>query len=535
MPSVLDRLDSMYPDKAPAKEAATCERISAPRAGTGDPEIQAMNAEAPLLDLIRADTGEQGREAGDRVDFDVCPVCGHRDCFRFYPSTNTWSCFGESNRSPYKGGSYTEYQISAHGMDATEAVKALREATGHPYEGYDAPLHLERADAPTGPTEGANAPKLLLPPWESVRAVDPPKRAPVLVEGVLRRGHVALLAGKAKTGKSWAAIQLAVAVATGGSWMGFPCAKGRVLYIDPEIDRPSLDQRFAKVCRALGEDAAEVEARVVKWCLRGVTTAKGEPPFIDDVAHDVAARCSRGDFDLVVVDSCSCFLRGDENSSVDVHRFFAQVHRIVAATGAATFAVHHYGKGDAGDRSSIDRSRGSSVWGDSPDAPLSLTEILPKEGKPSDYLADRERALVLEDSGLREFAGIEPVHLVYRYPVHRLDEDGITKDWAPRASTARGGRKTAEGNRKKSEERRDRCIIALLAHMYAEGVGEEGIAANDAAEACTAALGETVKAPTLKKYVDESDALDVWQKSPRRWLVVPRAVPRRTEQERIPD
>jgi len=527
MPSVLDKLDSMYPDKAPAKEAATGEQISAPPAGTGDPEIQAMNAEAPLLDLIRSDTGEQGRETGDRIDFKRCPVCGHLDCFRFYPSTNTWACFGESNRTPYKGGSYTEYQIAAHDMDATEAVKALRKATGHPYEG--------RSVAQTSPAEEGDAPKLLLPPWESVRAVDPPKRAPVLVEDVLRRGHVALLAGKAKSGKSWAAIQLTVAVSTGGSWMGFPCAKGHVLYIDPEIDRPSLDQRFAKVCEAVGVDASEVESRVAKWCLRGATTATGEPPFMDALAHDIEQRCDRGDFDLVVVDSSSCFLKGDENSSVEVHRFFAQVHRIIAATGAAVLLVHHYGKGDAGDRSSIDRSRGSSVWGDSPDAPLSLTEVVPKEGKPSDYLADGERALVLEDSGLREFAGIKPVHLIYRYPVHRLDVDGITTDWAPRTSTARGGKKTAEANRKKAEERRDRCIIALLAHMYAEGVGEEGVPANKAADVCSIALGETVKPPTLKKYVEQSDALDVWQKLPRRWLVVPRAVPRHMEQQRLPD
>lgn len=523
MPSVLDVLGQLPEPASRDQKKEAPERAAS--TGDGDPEIQSMNDEAPLLDLVRSDTGELGREVGDRIDFESCPVCGNHDCFRFYPATNSWSCFSTNNVTGYKGGSYVEYQIAVHGMDVKEAVRALREATGHDYAGGDLPGKF-------GAGKDNTEPALLLPAWESVRAVDPPKRSPVLVHGILRRGHVALLAGRAKVGKSWAGIMLGVAVATGSSWLGFPCEQGRVLYIDPEIDRPSLDQRFAKVCAAVGADAAEVESKVTKWCLRGKVTTKGEPPFIDALAHDITARCTLGDFCLVVIDSCSCFLRGDENSSVDVHRFFAHVHRIIAATGAAIMLIHHYGKGADGDRSTIDRARGSSVWGDSPDAPLSLTATYPKEGKPSDFLAEDERALVLEDGGLREFPSFAPVRLIYRYPSHRVDEKGITSDWAPRTSQgrSRGGKKTGEGNRAKAEERRDRCIIALLAHMYREGVGADGLAANDAADVCTEALGETVKPATLKKYVDESDALDVWQKSPRRWLVVPRGVPRREEQ-----
>lgn len=502
---------------------ATPAKATARATGDGDSEIQSMNAEAPLLDLIRSDTGETGRETGDRIDFHRCPVCGHLDCFRYYPATNSWSCFGDSNATGYEGGSYVEYQRAAHGMTATDAVKALREATGHPYEGKSTKAKEEAA--PTGDAGEQDAPKLLLPPWEQVRAVDPPRRAPVLIEGILRRGHVGLIAGKGKSGKSWSGIELSVAVATGGEWFGRRCARGRVLFIDPELDKRSMDNRFAKVCRAVGIDPAEVEASTVRWSLRGVMKADGEPPTVADLAHDIEARCSFGDFALVVIDSASCTLEGDENSSVDVRRFFAHVLRIARATGAAVLVIHHFGKGDAGDRSSIDRARGSSVWGDSPDAPLSLTEIFPKEGKPSDYLADGERAFVLEDSGLREFPGMEPLHLIFGYPVHRIDAEGVTAEWRPRTSQGRGGKKTGEGNRSKSEVRADRCVIALLAEFVREGIGSEGMTASDAADLVSEAIGETVKPATLKHYVEDSDALDVYQKSARRWLVVPRRPP----------
>lgn len=540
--SFLEAVKSIGEEQASAKEGAASAAPAAPvrerdaATGNGDPEIQVMLLEAPLLELVRADTGELGRQSGDYVSFKRCPICGHENCFRFYPDTNSWACFSESNGTGYKGASYLEYQRIVHHMDVTEAVKALREATGHPYEErepeawYDTEGNVvsgKLEDGREGDADQTEAPKLLLPPWEQVRAVDPPKRAPVLIDGILRRGHVALLAGKGKTGKSWSGIELSVAVATGGSWFGHKCARGRTLYIDPELDRPSMHNRFAKVSRAMGADPAEVDANVVLWGLRGIMNAKGAPPTIADIAHDVEARCKPGDFALVVIDTASCFIEGgDENSSVDVRRFFVNVMRIPRATGASCFLIHHYGKGDAGDRVSIDRARGSSVWGDSPDAPLSLTEIFPKEGKPGDYLAEGECAFVLEDGGLREFPSMEPLHIIFSYPVHRVDVEGITAEWKPRTSQRSGGKKTGDGNRSKSEARADRCIIALLAEFVREGIGSEGMTASDAADLVSEVIGETVKPATLKHYVEDSDALDVYQKSPRRWLVVPRRPPK---------
>lgn len=534
---------------------ATPAKAAARSTGDGDPEAHAelmdMCSEVNLLELVREDTSELGKQMSGYVAFDSCPVCGHSDCFRAYPDSNSWACFGGSNtnvRAGRKsdGGNVLDYLERARGLSKVEAVTWLRDKTGRPYKGkadsepdtwYDFEGNVvsskpggvdEGEDDNAGPVEEKpDPPKLLLPPWEQVRAVDPPRRAPVLIDGILRRGHVGLIAGKGKSGKSWSGIELSVAVATGGEWFGRRCARGRVLFVDPELDKKSTDNRFAKVSRAMGFDPAEVEASTVRWSLRGVMKANGEPPTVADLAHDIEARCSFGDFALVVIDSASCLIEGDENSSVDVRRFFAHVLRIARATGAAVLVIHHFGKGDAGDRSSIDRARGSSVWGDSPDAPLSLTEIFPKEGKPSDYLADGERAFMLEDSGLREFPGMEPLHLIFGYPVHRIDAGGVTADWKPRTSQGRGGKKTGEGNRSKSEARADRCIIALLAEFVREAIGSEGMTATDAADLVSEAIGETVKPATLKHYVEDSDTLDVYQKSPRRWLVVPRHPPMR--------
>lgn len=55
---------------------------------------------------------------------------------------------------------------------------------------------------------------------------------PPLIDGILRQGQKMLLAGPSKAGKSFAMIELAIAIAKGVPWMGYPCTKGRVLYVN---------------------------------------------------------------------------------------------------------------------------------------------------------------------------------------------------------------------------------------------------------------------------------------------------------------
>lgn len=368
-----------------------------------------------------------------------------------------------------------------------------------------------------------------LPRWQQVRASEPPRRRPTLVASILRRGHVALISGKAKSGKSWLALNLSVCVACGITWLGRECAQGRVLYVDPELDERSLDNRFHVVCEALGVDAREAEKGIVRWSLRGATKRDGSAPTIADVVGDLKQLREDGDleeFALVVVDSCSALLAGDENASKDVRRFTNTCLKIAELTGGAVLLTHHMGKGAAGDRDAIERSRGSSVWGDAPDAPLSLTEIFPPSGEVADYLQKGERAFVLEDSGLREFPSMEPMHVIFRYPLHRLDVDGITSGWKPKSSQQKAGKVSGDVRRLKGEARAAKCVAAIIASMYAEDTGEDGMTIADAVRICTDELGEGISSTTLRGYVDESDLLDIFQKSPRRAFVVPRKLKR---------
>ena len=75
---------------------------------------------------------------------------------------------------------------------------------------------------------------------ELMNLVLPPLR--FAVEGLLPQG-VCILAGRAKTGKSWLVLTLCLAVAAGGAFWNRATQKGDVLYLCLEDSRSRLQQR----------------------------------------------------------------------------------------------------------------------------------------------------------------------------------------------------------------------------------------------------------------------------------------------------
>lgn len=470
--------------------------------GTRDAELDAMIKEAPLLDLIRKDTGEQGHESGGRIDFHTCPVCGHHDDFSYYHGQNTWACLSASNTTGITGGSFLDYAIATgRATDTAGAVRMLREVTGHALDHADE-KQTRQAD--------------FTPPWVPACASNPPSLQPPLVDNLIRQGHIALMSGKGKSGKTFSAIELALALAVGGEWFGHACAKGRTLFIDPECKPEEFHDRLEKVCGAMGIDTRIADASIDYWNLRGQTSKTKMPQIIGAIS------AAGTDAALIVIDSVSMFVEGDENSSVDVRRLNDLVNDLSMQTDAAILLIHHYGKGSAGDRAATDRARGSSVWLDAPDHVFTLTEIHPPSGEASDYLGgDGNTALAFEVVGQRTFKMEKPTHIIWKYPTHRVDAEGVTTEWKPKSAQRTGGKSTAEVNRAKSEKDSTELVLKLLQHFYLNNIGSEGVLFADAARAI-----ET-SAPTLKKAIEAcgSDYFTIHKPSPRKTVIVPTHTP----------
>ena len=310
--------------------------------------------------------------------------------------------------------------------------------------------------------------------WEHL-----PPLADPLIFGVLRKGHKMLLAGPSKAGKSFALIELCIAIAEGKPWLGqFSCAQGKVLYINLELDRASCLHRF-----------------------KDVYTAMGLPPKL---APKLIRRAQKKGYMAVVLDPIYKVITGDENSADQMAKFCNQFDLVCRALDCAVIYCHHHSKGAQGGKRSMDRASGSGVFARDPDAMLDMTELVPtdairqqlhnkaacrvikamldKRGHADAYGPDdalsRTRMLTIakENLGLadlraidaevaaaekkadgmtawriegtlREFARFDPVNLWFDYPVHKPDSglledlqpDGDVKGFAARGAEKRWG------------------------------------------------------------------------------------------------
>ncbi len=256
--------------------------------------------------------------------------------------------------------------------------------------------------------------------YDRIRKAEPLSQPIIGTEerGLLRRGHKMLVQGPSKAGKSMLLIELAIAMATGSDWLGYPCSRGRVLYVNLEIDPPSLDCRFRKVADDVltkGTDGDGWMRNVDVWNLRG----KSSP--MDVLAPRLIRRMAGKGYSMVIIDPLYKVITGDENSASEMAAFCNQFDKVAAQTGASVVYCHHHSKGFQGAKRAIDRGSGSGVFGRDPDAILDVA--------PLEVPEKRERELGTTTCWrvsvtLREFAPPSPIDLYYRYPVHVLDHAG---------------------------------------------------------------------------------------------------------------
>ena len=348
-----------------------------------------------------------------------------------------------------------------------------------------------------------------LPDPESLSAEwdDMPELAQPLIEGVLRQGHKMLIAGPSKAGKSFALIELSIALAEGVQWLGFNCAQGRVLYVNLELDRASCLHRFKDVYTAMNLQPKNLD-KIDIWNLRGRSVP------MDKLAPKLIRRANKKNYIAVIIDPIYKVITGDENSADQMAKFCNQFDLICTELGTAVIYCHHHSKGSQGGKRSMDRASGSGVFARDPDALLDLTELevtdtlreqqankltcrIAENWLRRFYMENAFNELVSQDDRvtpsrmldiahgalhpnsyklmnediarakatlgnrtawriegtLREFPKFKPLDLWFDYPVHRTDEDGVLQD-ANYEGEAAPQKKAAKARKKQAEEQR---------------------------------------------------------------------------------
>jgi hypothetical protein len=206
--------------------------------------------------------------------------------------------------------------------------------------------------------------------------------------GVFPQGKVGILAAPGGTGKSYALLHIAIAVALGntafGQGRGWKAEQGRVLFLFGEDDREEVVRRLHYVARAAGviseEDTGLLERNLKMMALAGqavsLTTAlDAKNDLLPETLRGLEARkilaeaaAAGAPYSLVILDPLSRFAGPDvETDNAAATRFIQVLESFAGADcgGPSVLISHHERKRQKeDDPESADAMRGSSALKD---------------------------------------------------------------------------------------------------------------------------------------------------------------------------
>ena len=170
-----------------------------------------------------------------------------------------------------------------------------------------------------------------------------------LVEGLMTIGSLTVVYGDSNSGKTFWAMSVATAIATGSDCYGRQTDPGLVVYLASEApasirSRMQAIKKFhgcsleklAMVPVPMNFYSGDQDAHDVIELVRAIEVAKGKPVRL--IIGDTLARMSAG---------------ANENSGEDMGPVMARFDQVATATGAAMMIIHHNGK---------DAARGARGW-----------------------------------------------------------------------------------------------------------------------------------------------------------------------------
>lgn len=158
-------------------------------------------------------------------------------------------------------------------------------------------------------------------------------------------GCLTSLYGSGGTGKSFLALMMAMCVASGRDWLGFPCEKAPVLAVMCEDDADELRRRRNKIARALQITQQDIEDRLM------LVPRVGEPNALMEFPGGVATRtplferilaeAKRTGARLIILDNAAQLYGGNENDRAQVTAFLNAVAGIGAQTNGSVVLLGH--------------------------------------------------------------------------------------------------------------------------------------------------------------------------------------------------
>lgn len=181
-----------------------------------------------------------------------------------------------------------------------------------------------------------------------------------LVEGLWGRQAVGVIGGHPKVGKTWLALEMAVAIASGKPCLDrFPVLDpGPVLVYCAEDGKQRIRTRVEGLCQARGLDFARLPVGWIDAASLALDRLSDQQR-LDETIKRTRARA-------VVFDPLVRLHLGDENSSQEIRALLSYLRGLQREHGVAVLLVHHARKAPSDEPGQALRGSGDlHAWGDS--------------------------------------------------------------------------------------------------------------------------------------------------------------------------
>ena len=293
---------------------------------------------------------------------------------------------------------------------------------------------------------------------------NPPVLDEVLIDGMMRRGDKMCVAGPSKAYKSFALVQLAIAVACGGKWFGWKCKRGRVLYINCELRGESFRKRVWEVVKCMPDvDRQAVADNMDAWNMRGRVQ-----PLETSKDHIIEQAVERG-YDVIILDPVYKLFAGDENSAEEVSAFMLAMDELAMRLHASIVYCHHHSKGAKGGVSAQDRFSGSGVYARDCDELVDISPLDLKDHDITEWNYEPGATAWRIETVIRDFEPKRPLDVVFEYPVHHVDETGYLSDFSIFSPQSAGGSKRGEQRKEEQGENVSKLERYCIEHYRNNG------------------------------------------------------------------
>ncbi len=223
--------------------------------------------------------------------------------------------------------------VDKHGKDISDWLKE-----GHTNE----ELSLLIADAPVPDTVKEKKAKkkegLIVVTLEEFVNMELPIRE-IFLDPFITASSLGMLYAKRGIGKTFFALELAYAIASGGHFLSFKVPQPRkVLYIDGEMAAASMQERLGRIMDSSSKEPPTGYLKLLNSSLQdepltSLSTESGREIVKSDVL----------DAEVIIIDNLSCWLTGDENDGEDwlpMQHWVSDLRRL----GKAIILIHHANK-----------------------------------------------------------------------------------------------------------------------------------------------------------------------------------------------